>query len=648
MLSTPTNPSPDPGPVRFSALPSILALAFILLLLGAGSMSVNAQSIPERADVPDEYKWDLSSFYADTDSWEADFARVDELLPEVTAFRGRLGEGGGVLLAALEASQEAERVVGNLMVYAGLKSFEDLRNTDNSARYSRASALYSRFGEETAFFSPELLEIPEAELAAMVDATPGLQAYRHFLDEASRMRPYTLSEAEERLLAMASDPLGKPQSVFTQFDNSDLVLGTILDEEGETIEVTKASYYSLMKSPDRRVREEAWRTVYGAYEKMGNTLAANYEGHVKGRVFLARARGFDSALEAAVYTNGIPESVYRNLISATRERGAAPLQRLLKLRRDELELDDLRPWDSSAPMLEPTIKDIPFEQAKEIVADALAPLGEEYLALYWKGFDEGWVDAFESVGKRGGAYSWGTVDAKPYLSMNYQGTLDSVSTLAHEYGHSLHSWLSWETQPVQYAYYRTFIAEIASMTNEALMFQKMLAEATTPRERAYLLQTYLDEFRGGFYTQVAFADYEMQAHAMVEEGGALNKDSLNKIYADTFAAYQGDAVLSDPLAASGWSRIPHFLRTDNFYVYQYATSIVAATALAKGILEDGEPARERFLTMLKSGSSDYPIELLKAAGVDMTTPQPVYDTLALIDELVGELETVLAELQELE
>ncbi|MDG1231166.1 MAG: oligoendopeptidase F family protein, partial [Pseudomonadales bacterium] len=386
----------------------------------------------------------------------------------------------------------------------------------------------------------------------------------------------------------------------------------------------------------------AWKRVYGAYERLGNTLAANYEGHVKARVFKANIRGFDSALRAATYRNAIPTEVYTNLIETARQ-GSGPLQRYMEIRRVTLGLETLQPWDTSAPIGEETIKDISFEEAKQIVADALTPLGDEYVSTYWRGFSEGWVDVYESQGKRGGAYSWGTYRSKPYLSMNYNGTFSSVSTLAHEYGHSIHRSLASEAQPYTYASSRTFIAEIASMTNEAILFQKMLSEADSKEDKVFLLQTYLDEFRGGFYTQALFADYEMQAHAAVESGKALNKDTLNKIYHDTHIAYYGDSVQMDPLVDSTWSRIPHFLRNDNFYVYQYATSFVAATALAKMILREGEPARLRFLNLLRSGSNDYPIELLKKAGIDMTTAAPVIATIEVFDEMVSELEHTLKE-----
>lgn len=602
-----------------------------------------ADEVPERADVPAEFRWDLTAMYADTAAWEADRERFFAVLPEIEAFKGRLAESGDTLLAALKKSEEIELIVSNLYVYAGLKSNEDTRVSDNAARFSEAQGLLSQYQQAMAFFSPELLAIPQADLESLVTTTPGLDSYRHALDEASRMRPYTLSEAEERLLAMAGDPLDRFDSVFGAIDNADLSFGSVIDENGEEVELTKARYGAFLHSTDRRLREAAWKGLFQGYKTLNHTLAANYEGHVKSRVFFAKARGFDSRVQAATYGSAIPLEVFNNLVKAARE-GSKPLQRYLRLRQKALGVERLEIWDMYAPIVEPTIDNVSFEEAKQIVADALVPLGEEYLNVYWKGFDEGWVDAVENRGKRGGAYSWGTYSSKPYLSMNFEGTLNDVSTLAHEYGHSIHSYLTRGTQPQVYGSYRTFIAEIASMTNEAILMQKMLKESTSAAERAYLLSSYLDEFRGGFYRQASFADFEDRAHAKVEAGEALTADVLNGIYADVFDDFYGDAVHADELNQIEWSRIPHFLRGDNFYVYQYSTSFVAATALAQQILEEGEPARERYLTMLKSGSNDYPIELLKKAGIDMTQPEPIYATIEVFDDLVTQLEEALAEM----
>jgi len=625
-------------PKRLRALFTASLCSASLLIV---SFPSSAEEVKERSEIPAQYKWDLSAMYANTAEWKADIEKLKAEMPGIDQYRGRMAETGQVLLAAIQAQEELNRRMGNIWVYAGMKSYEDLRNSENGAHFAEASSLRASLAESLAFFSPELLAIPEAQLRRMVDDTPGLHPYRHYLDEELRLKSYTLSENEEKLLAMAGDPMGKFQRVFGALDNADLSFGEMKDEEGTTVELTKARYGAFLSSTDRDVRRDAWMGLFEQYEKMGNTLAANYDGHVKSRVFFAKARGYDSALQRATFGSAIPTEVYTSLITTARE-GAPPLQRYLALRQEALGVEQLEVWDLYAPIVDSVYDDISWEDGKKIVADALSVFGQEYLDLYWFGFEDGWVDAFESRGKRGGAYSWGTYDSKPYLSMNYQGNLSDVSTLAHEYGHSLHSWMSRHTQPYAYGYYRTFIAEVASMTNQAILIRKMLAEAETPAQKVYLLQHYLDNFRGSFFRQASFADFEMQAHARVEAGESLSKESLNALYAEVFEAYYGDAVSTHSLNDSEWSRIPHFMRTDNFYVYQYATSFVAATALSKQILEEGEPARERFLALLRAGSSDYPIALLREAGVDMTTAQPVRDTLAVFDEMVAELERNLA------
>jgi len=621
----------------------LLLLIISTLLLPAW---VQGQDVPERIDIDERYKWDLSDMYRDTQAWEADREKFIDVLPTLERFRGQLSTDGPTLLAAIKAMQSVETIIANLYVYAGLRSYEDTRASENAARFSEAQSLYARYQETLSFFTPELLAIPEHTLSQFLASTPGLAVYTHYLEEIARMRPYTLSEAEEKLLAMASDPLDKFDSVFTAIDSSDLQFGTVIDSDGNEVELTNSRYGAFLHSTDRRVREDAWTGLFKGYNALNHTLAANYEGHVKSRVFFARARGFESRLEHATYVNAIPVEIFNNLLTTARA-GSAPLQRYLNLRKEALGVERLEIWDMYAPIVPPTLADISFEDAKQLVADALTPLGQEYIDIYWKGFEEGWVDAMANRGKRGGAYSWGTYTSKPYLSMNYEGTLNNVSTLAHEYGHSIHSYLTRSNQPQVYGDYKTFIAEVASMTNEAILMQKMLSEASSAGERAYLLSSYLDEFRGGFYRQASFADFEARAHAKVEAGEALTADVLNNLYADVFADYYGDAVHANELNQIEWSRIPHFLRSDNFYVYQYSTSFVAATALAKMIIEEGEPARERYLTMLKSGSNDYPVALLKKAGIDMTSTAPMEATIAVFDDLVDQLEVALDEMNAL-
>ncbi|GIR82842.1 MAG: oligoendopeptidase F [Cellvibrionales bacterium] len=621
----------------------LLLLVISTLLLPAW---VQGKDVPERIDIDERYKWDLSDMYRDTQAWEVDREKFIAVLPTLERFRGQLSTDGPTLLAAIEAMQSVETIIANLYVYAGLRSYEDTRVSENAARFSEAQSLYARYQETLSFFTPELLAIPEHTLSQFLASTPGLAVYNHYLKEIARMRPYTLSEAEEKLLAMASDPLDKFDSVFTAIDSSDLQFGTVIDSDGNEVELTNSRYGAFLHSTDRRVREDAWTGLFKGYNALNHTLAANYEGHVKSRVFFARARGFESRLEHATYVNAIPVEIFNNLLT-TAKAGSEPLQRYLKLRKEALGVERLEIWDMYAPIVPPTMADISFEDAKQLVADALTPLGQEYINIYWKGFEEGWVDTMANRGKRGGAYSWGTYTSKPYLSMNYEGTLNNVSTLAHEYGHSIHSYLTRSNQPQVYGDYKTFIAEVASMTNEAILMQKMLSEASSAGERAYLLSSYLDEFRGGFYRQASFADFEARAHAKVEAGEALTADLLNNLYADVFADYYGDAVHANELNQVEWSRIPHFLRSDNFYVYQYSTSFVAATALAKMIIEEGEPARERYLTMLKSGSNDYPIALLKKAGIDMTSTAPMEATIAVFDDLVDQLEVALDEMNAL-
>ena len=526
------------------------ALAVAIATASVQATFAQTTGAPERVDVPAEYKWDLTAMYTNSEAWEADAARLPSLTDDLTAYQGRLGESGKTLLAALKAREKVARVVDNLVVYSGLKYFEDQRVGESSERYSRARSLSAEYQQASAFFRPEFLAIAPEDLETMIESTPGLELYRHYFAEESRMLPYTLSEAEERIIAMANDPLGKFQSVFQALDNADLTFGEIENEEGETVTLTRSLYGAFLTSQNRQVREDAWKGLFTEYEKLGNTLAANYQGHVKAQIFEAKARGFDSALQHATYSSAIPQEVYLNLLKAIREKGTEPLQRYLTIRGEALGVEQQEIWDLYAPIIEPAYSDIPWEEAKEMVANAVIPLGDEYVDLYWRGFEDGWVDSLDNAGKSGGAYSWGTMDSKPYFSMSYQGKLDDVSTLAHEYGHSLHSYMSRNTQPYVYAYYETFVAEVASMTNEALLIQKLLAEAETAEQRVYLLQSYLDKFRGSFYRQASFADFEMQAHAAVEAGEALSKESLNKIYADVFYDYYGDAVNADPLNAS--------------------------------------------------------------------------------------------------
>lgn len=621
----------------------------LLSLLIPGALviapSVNAQSaVPERDEIDERYKWDLTDMYASVEAWEADFDRVEQLLEEADSFQGRLSESGQILLDAIRYTETVRQILGNVYVFAGLKSFEDQRISEYGGMFSRARGLSARYSEALSFFRPELLSIPEDRLWSMVDKTEGLEQYRQYLDEMLRLKPYTLDAESEAILARASDPLSKFESVYSALDNADISFGSMRNEDGEEVELTKARYGAFLTSENRRVRHDAWIGLFSKYDELGNTLAANYEGHLKAKTFFAKERGYESALQASLFPDAIPVDVYTNLVETVRSN-AAPLQYYLEVRKQLLGVDTLQVWDLYAPFAKSAQVNMSFEKAKDLVANGLRPLGDEYVDLYYRGFEEKWADVLENRGKRGGAYSWGTYTSKPYFSMNFEGTLQNALTLAHEYGHSLHKWFTNTSQPYTYSGYSLFIAEVASMTNEALVLQRLLDEAKSPEEKLPLLQEYLDRFRGAFFRQASFADFEMRAHEMVEAGQPLTRDAVNQLYADVFRSFYGEAVHPHPLNASEWSRIPHFLRSSNYYVYQYATSYAAATALARQILDEGEPAAQRFIALLKAGGSDYPIELLAKAGVDMTTPQPILDTIGVFETLVDELERTVAQIE---
>jgi oligoendopeptidase F len=502
----------------------------------------------------------------------------------------------------------------------------------------RATTLGTRVAEATAWFQPELLAIPPDLLAGMVKSTEGLSLYGQHLDNLVRTRDHVKSGEVEQLLAGAQEVTGSFSDVFTAYHNADAVYGSMKDEDGNEVELTKARYGRFMESKDRRVREEAWRLFYQAYEKTAQTLAANMAGNVKAHVYYARARNYGSAMEAAVDRNAIPPEVYRNLIDTVSEN-LGPLHRYAQMRKRLLGVDTLEVWDMSAPLVESPEREYTFEKALEMVSEGLEPLGPEYLTPFNRAFEEGWMDVFENEGKRGGAYSWGTYGTKPYLLMNYNGTLDDVFTFAHEMGHSMHSYLSWRSQPLVYGDYPIFVAEVASTTNEALMIEKMLAETTDRQERLVLLNHYLEQIRGTFFTQVLFAEVELRMHEMQEAGEPLTEDSLDAMYLEVYGKYFGPALHVVDQNGATWSRIPHFYY--DFYVYQYATSYAAATALARKILEEGEPAVAGYLEFLKAGSSGYPIDLLRKAGVDMTRPEPVLSTIRVFESLLDRMEDQL-------
>lgn len=612
---------------RFS--PAVAALSLIATLAAA------ADKLPQRSDIDPKYKWRLEDIYATNDAWEADFKRAEGLLPKVAAFKGKLASSGATLLAALQALDEINEVSSNLFVYSGMRRDEDNRVSIYQGQVDRASTLNSKVGEATAYFTPEVVAIPPAKLAAFYQSTPKLAMYHHALDDIQRQRAHTLSEKEEKLLASASDFAAAPGAIFTAFNNADLRYGTIRDESGKDIELTKATYQRSLESPNRGVRRAAFIGLHSAYGRYNNTLGATMNANVKRDEFFAKARKYPSAAEASLNPNNIPLSVYQNLV-ATADAHLESLHRYASLRKKWMNLDTLHIYDLYAPLVPEAKIDVPFEKAEENVLAGLKPMGDEYLSAFRKGLSGGWIDVYETEGKTSGAYNWGTYSSHPYLLLNWSNTLEDEFTLAHEMGHAMHSYFTNKNQPFVYGNYATFVAEVASTTNEATLVNYLLKQEMTKAQRLYLLNFLLEQIRTTFFRQTLFAEFELRTHEMVEKGEPLTAEGMNKLYHDLYQKYYGPDLYVDPVADYEWSRIPHFY--NSFYVYQYATSYAAATALSKKILTEGEPAVTKYLAFLKSGSSDYPIEVLKKAGVDMNSPAPIEATIARFEEVLAEME----------
>ncbi|UFJ42729.1 oligoendopeptidase F [Brevibacillus humidisoli] len=599
-----------------------------------------SKTLPRRSEIPAEYKWKLEDIYPSDAEWEKDVAKVKELIEEIKAKQGSLAQSGKQLLDALTLQDEISKVFEQIYVYARMRRDEDNTNATYQALTDRAASLGTQVSSATSYIQPEILAIPDEQLRQLQESEPGLDHYRFLLEEITRQKPHTLSAQEEAILAEVSEVSSAPSTIFGMLNNADIRFPMITDEQGEEVELTKGRYIQFLESKDRRVRKEAFEALYKTYGKHKNTIAATLTSSVKRDVFYARVRKYPSALRAALFGDNIDPSVYDNLIATIREH--LPLMhRYIRLRKKMLQLDELHMYDLYVPIVKEVEMTIPYEEAVATITEALRPLGDEYGQVLKKGFTSGWIDVYENQGKTSGAYSWGAYTTHPYVLMNYQENLNNMFTLAHEMGHALHSYFSDTTQPYTYAQYRIFVAEVASTVNESLLMHHLLETTTDKQQRMYLLNYYLERFRGTVFRQTMFAEFEKLIHEQVEAGEALTAESLSSAYRDLNVAYHGSDVLVDSEVDLEWARIPHFY--NNFYVYKYATGFSAATSLYKQIVEEGAPAVERYLGFLKSGGSDYPINLLKRAGVDMTSTEPIREALAVFDDLLSEMETLADE-----
>ncbi|MBE3584059.1 MAG: oligoendopeptidase F [Limnochordaceae bacterium] len=595
--------------------------------------------MPDRSQIPAEDKWRLEDIYPSIDAWEKDFAQVQQTLPRFRTFQGHLAEAdGATLLSCLTLRDQVEETFERLFTFARMRRDEDNTNPTYQALAERAEGLGVQLGEATSFIVPEILTIPEDELRRFGQTQPGLAVYTHFLDELLRQKAHTLSTPEERLLALAGELIQAPDQIFTMLNDADLRFPSIVDEQGRSVELTKGRYIRFLESQERRVRKDAFQALYATYGALKNSWAAVLGAQVKRDIFIARARRYPNALTASLDDDNVPVEVYDNLIETVHQK-LPLLHQYVQLRKEVLRLDELHMYDLYTPLVPAVQMKVPYEKAKEIALEALQPLGQEYLKTFREGLHSGWIDVWENRGKTAGAYSWGAYRVHPFVLLNYQSTLDDLFTLVHEMGHSLHTYYTQTTQPFIYSHYRIFVAEVASTLNEALLVHYLLTTLTDRDERLYVLNHYLEEFRGTLYRQTMFAEFEKLIHEHAERGGALTADWLNQTYYALNQRYFGSQIVIDPEIAWEWARIPHFYM--NFYVYKYATGFSAAIALSQQILKEGEPAVQRYLKFLRSGSSDYPLNLLAAAGVDMRSPEPVRQALDLFGQLLDEMRTAM-------
>jgi len=596
------------------------------------------QTLTKRSDIAEEYTWDLESIFPANEGWESSFQALQQRLPELEALKGTLAQSGQALLRVLQKRDELFEKLETLLVYASMRRDEDTTNSTYQGMFDRAMQLFVHASTVASYIEPEILALPQTTLDTFVQETPGLSLYGQQLDELNRRRPHVRSAEVEAILAAAGEISEGPDAIFSMIDNADLKLPLIQNEKGEEVQLTKGNYLVYIRSTDRRVRKEAFEGMHSTYLKQRNTLAATLSSQVKGDIFYTRQRGYGSCRERALAHYNIPVSVYDNLVETVSEH-IHLLNRYMKLRKRLLQLDELHMYDLYVPIVRETTDEISYAEASDTVVAALAPLGENYTNMLKQAFKERWIDVYETPGKRGGAYSGGGYATRPFILLNFQNKRDSMYTLAHELGHSMHSYFTRTYQPFLYGDYTTFVAEVASTLNEGLLTEYLLKTTDDPAVRLAILNHSLEDLRGTLFRQTMLAEFEQQIHSLTEQGEPLTADMLSTVYRAINQKYYGGEAFIDELIDIEWARIPHFYF--NFYVYQYATGISAASALVQQILHEGKPAVDRYLKFLSSGSSDYSIELLKKAGVDMTTPEPVRQALQLFDSHLTQMEELL-------
>ncbi|QSZ27977.1 oligoendopeptidase F [Aceticella autotrophica] len=590
--------------------------------------------LPDRKEIDDRYKWKLEDIYENEELWENDFNRVKVILNEILKYKGKINNDKS-LLEVLKLNDDVSILTNKLIAYAKMRKDEDNSNGKYQALADRAMTLNIQVLSATSFIIPEVLSIDETAIKDYLDRNTELGVYKHFLDDILRYKPHVLSDKEERLLAETGIIAQAPGNIFKMLNNADIKFPIIKDDDGNDVELTHGNFIKFMESRNRDVRYNAFNGMYNTYKNFINTYSSMTDSNVKKDIFYSKMRNHKSSLEASLFDDNVPVEVYNNLINTVHDK-IDLLHRYVKLRKKFLKLEELHMYDLYVPLIKEYDKHYKYEEAVNIVLEGLKPLGNDYVDILKSGFDSKWIDVFENRGKTSGAYSWGAYGVHPYVLLNYQGNLNDVFTIAHEMGHSLHTHYSMSCQPFVYSEYKIFVAEVASTCNEALLMNYLLEKAKEKNERLYLLNHYLEEFKGTIFRQVMFAEFEKFTHETDEKGESLTPELLCKKYHELNKFYYGNDIVVDEGINYEWARIPHFYM--GFYVYKYATGFSSATALSQMILKEGKPAVDRYKEFLKEGSSDYPLNLLKKAGVDLTSPKPVLDALDVFEKLLQEME----------
>lgn len=598
-------------------------------------------SLPNRKDIDEKYKWNLSDIYKSDDDWETDFKWIKDKIPDYSKFIGTLAEDSDSLFKCLKFDKEVGMKLERLHLYAMLNHDGDMSITKYQAMDDRVGSLFTQVSTAASFIRPELMKIPEEKLLQMINSKPELKIYEHFVKNLLRSKAHTLDEKQEMILSLAGETVQASYNTFSIFTNADLIFPKLKDDEGKEISMSHGRYYAAMYSKDRSFRERAFNAYYEPYKKYKNTFSSLLNGNIKSNIFTAVSRKYKSVREGSLDTNNIPVSVYDNLIQ-TANANLTPLHKWASLKKRLLNVKELKPYDLYVSLFsENKSKTYTFEESQEIILEALKPLGDNYNNSLLKSFKGRWLDVFETKSKRNGAYSSGsTFGVHPYILLNWNSLLNDVFTLAHELGHNMHSYYTGLNQPYPYANYTIFVAEVASTFNESLLLDYLIKNSKNDTEKLFLLEKYLNNITTTFYRQTMFAEYEMKIYDLAEKGEALTADNLSQNYYDIYSKYWGPEMDLGVYEKYAWARIPHFYY--NYYVYQYATGFSASEALSKQVLSEGKPAVDKYLNFLKSGSSDYSINLLRSAGVDMNSPDPIIATTNKMSEIIDEIEKLIS------